>query len=685
MPNAALSAPEAPPQRPPAQTPREAERLYHVDAWGNGYFFVNEAGHAAVRPSAGSEAAIDLHAAAEMLRAEGVSFPAVLRFPDLLRTRVERLHAAFGAAIEAAGYAGAYRGVYPIKVNQLRPVVEAVLRAGRPHHFGLECGSRAELVAALPHIEGEALLICNGCKDPQMMRLLAEAQRVGKRALPVLERASEFEMLRRAAAVTEPSAEAPLAFGVRVRLSASGTGLWSESSGAHSKFGLSLAELLALADALESEPALRFRLVHFHLGSQIADLASVRDATREAARLYAALRQRGLPLDLLDIGGGLGVPYEAGNPDAAGWVGYTLDAYTRAVVEAAKSVCDDEGVPHPTLVSESGRALTAYHAVFVTDVLETRTKAPPAPGAPIETALHGNGKPSGKKKEASEGERRLAAVLEKLRVADENVETPVPAEALRALHAHAEEARRSAAERFRAGLLSLRAKAAVEKLYGAACYALGRHAARLGPAAERSPALSRLAAQAADHYLCNFSVFRSIPDHWALGQRFPVMPLGRLLERPTRRATLIDLTCDSDGAVADFVTPAGTKPFLELHPTRSGEPYPLGFFLVGAYQDTLGDMHNLFGQPSDVSLELDAEAPGGFRVASCRPATRVAEQLAEVRYDAEALRARLAAQAERAAAAGQCMPAQAEALQTAYAAALDEATYLAAQHPPFSM
>lgn len=661
MPDVSAPAPAAPPpsNEAPAQTPREAERRYHVEAWSNGYFFINAAGHMAVRPRAGTPAAIDLHDAVAMLRARGVALPAVLRFPGLLHTRVERLQRAFREAVTAAGYGGTYRGVYPVKVNQSRAVVEEILRAGRPYGLGLECGSRAELALALPYVEGEALLVCNGCKDAAMMRLLAGAQRVGKRALPVLERVEEFELLRQAAASAGADAAAPLCFGARVRLSTSGTGLWSESSGAHSKFGLSLAELLALAEALADAPAFSFELIHFHLGSQITDLGSIRAAATEAARLYAALRQRGLPLRLLDVGGGLGVPYEAGPPDAAavtdaaGGVGYTLGGYARAVVGAVHDVCRAEDVPPPTLISESGRALTAYHAVFVTDVLGARAKAPPG----YAPSFSDRGP--------------LAEALRTLRRSPE----PLSAEALQDVHARAEAARDEAAWRFRAGNLSLEAKAETERCYGVLCQALGDHAARLGAKA-RTPALDRLAARCADHYLCNFSVFRSIPDHWALGQRFPIVPLGRHLERPTRRATLVDLTCDSDGAVADFVAPWGRQPFLDLHPLRAGTPYPLGVFLVGAYQDTLGDMHNLFGTPSEVSLCLDAEAPGGFRVATCRPGTRVAEQLADVHYDAEALCSRLGAQAQEAAASGRCAASEADAFCAAYAGALAAGTYL---------
>ncbi len=648
LPDAYRSAPPAPP----------AATCYHIGAWGNRYFGVNQAGHVAAYPAGAEGPPVDLAAVMQALRRRGVRGPVTLRLRDLLGTRVRRLHAAFQEAIDAAGYDGTYRGVYPIKVNQYRHVVEALLEAGDACGLGLECGSKAELVAALPYaLRYGRLLLCNGCKDAQMMRLLLAPQQAGARAWPVLERRREFDLLMEEAGLTEEAASGAarangkgitsggLTFGARVRLSTCGAGLWSESSGEHSKFGLSLAELLEMADALAERPALRLRLLHFHLGSQIARLASVREATTEAARIYAALRRRGVPVDTLDIGGGLGVPYEAGNPEAQGYVDYTLGGYARAVVEAVRDVCDAEHVPHPALVSESGRALAAYHAVFVTEVLDVRRKAPERL-PPVETdapapcrALHGHA-------------RRAAE-----------------ADALEALHAAlggVEAARAEVVGAFRTGALGADARAQADQLYWAACAQIARRAEALAaglPTGDPPPAwLQRLRPLLADHYLCDFSVFRSLPDHWALRQRFPIMPLHRLDEPPTRRATLADLTCDSDGAIKDFVTPAGAKHVLELHPLRAGEPYYLGFFLVGAYQDVLGDKHNLFGPVAEALIGLDAEAPQGFRIAAVRPPLSVAEQLEHVHYTPQHL--------------ARDVQQEAPALHAAYAEALHSSTYL---------
>lgn len=662
-----MAAPDRPsPQTLSRWTPHEAEACYHVGAWGNGYFSVNDCGHAAVQPVGPGGPSIDLYAVTQALRAQGLAPPFVLRFPDLLHTRVRALNEAFREAMRAAGYEGTYRGVYPIKVNQLRPVIEEILEAGAPYGFGLECGSRAELVAALPYISGERLLVSNGCKDPALMRLLAGAQRLGQQALPVLERFTEFDMLRSASQSLPRNGQrsAPLCFGVRVRLSTSGAGLWSESSGEHSKFGLSLGELLWLADALEDD-ALHFCLLHFHLGSQITDLDSVRAAVEEAARIYAALHRRGLGLTHLDIGGGLGVPYEAGNPEAQGHINYTLASYTRAVVETLRAVCDAERVPHPTLVSESGRALTAYHALLVTAVLEVRAKTE----ADAFEALSTDGA-------ASPLLRKLDSLHERLRT----TEAPLPSERLRAAYRTNEALRAQTRAAFRQGRLSLEEKALASRRYWAVCHQLHAHGTSL-EAARQPDELHALYRALADHYLCDFSLFRSVPDHWALGQRFPIMPLHRLDEKPTRRGILNDLTCDSDGAVRSFVTPHGTSDTLALHPPRPGEPYYLGLFLLGAYQDVMGDMHNLFGRPAEAVVRAAPEAPEGFTIESIRPGETVDEELTLVQYEARALEERLGALLRHRQAEGICTAAQAEAFRSAYAEALRDTTYLHPQAP----
>lgn len=594
-----------------AWTPQAAEALYHVPAWGAGYFHVNKAGHVAVRPQGPEGPSIDLLEVVRRLRAQNVRPPFLLRFQDLLRTRVIQLNRAFHRAIAETGYASTYRCVYPIKVNQLREVVEEILEAGNPFSFGLECGSKSELLATLPYLDrDDMLLICNGCKDRTMMQLILAGQRLGKKVIPVIERMEEFQLLLEVMDERSlPQASLPAIFGVRLRLSATGAGLWSESGGETSKFGLSLAELLGLLDCIsDSHSGVSLQLLHFHMGSQIAHLAHIREAVTEATRIYARLRKRGLGIIYLDIGGGLGVTYEAGNPDAPGSIDYSLNEYARAVVATVQQVCGAERVPPPVLISESGRALTAYHSVFVTEVLDTRSRR-------YELPAWANG-----------GHHPL---LEELRWLYE----AAASEPLVAVYERLEALRHRVNRSFREGELSLEQKAEADQLYWAACTHLGNRLSRPSELEGLRPeTLQQLPTQLADHYLCNFSVFRSLIDHWAIGQRFPIMPIHRLDEPPTRRGILIDLTCDSDGQVSDFVTPVGEKHTLELHPLRPEEPYYLGFFLMGAYQDIMGDPHNLFGRVTEAHIYLDEDEPGNFYIELILPATTVEEQLAQVQY-----------------------------------------------------
>ncbi len=594
-----------------AWTPQAAEALYHVPAWSAGFFHVNEAGHVAVRPLGPEGSSIDLLEVVERLRAQNVHPPVLLRFQDLLRTRVQQLNRAFRRAIAETGYANTYRGVYPIKVNQLREVVEEILEAGAPFAFGLECGSKSELLATLPYLDrDDMLLICNGCKDRAMMQLILAGQRLGKKVIPVIERMAEFQLLLEVLEDrTLPQASMPAIFGVRLRLSATGAGLWSESGGETSKFGLSLSELLGLLDHIgDGHSGLSLQLLHFHMGSQIAHLVHIREAVTEAARVYARLRKRGLGITYLDIGGGLGVTYEAGNPDAPGSIDYSLGEYARTVVATVQQVCETEGVPPPVLISESGRALTAYHSVFVTEVLDTRSRR-------YELPAWANG--------------GIHPLLEELR----RIYDAAASEPLSATYEQLEVVRQQVNRSFREGALSLEQKAEAEQLYWATCARLCERLPRSPEALANLPEnLRQLPTQLADHYLCNFSVFRSLIDHWAIGQHFPIMPIHRLDEPPTRHGILIDLTCDSDGQVSDFVTPVGEKHTLELHPLRPGEPYYLGFFLMGAYQDIMGDQHNLFGRVTEAHIYLDEDEPGNFYVELILPGATVEKELAQVQY-----------------------------------------------------
>ncbi len=638
----------------PAWTAEDAEKTYFVQDWAGDYFFVNEAGHVAARPAWKSEVAIDLFQVVEALRARGVQLPVLIRLQDLLQARVIRINESFKAAIAATGYEASYQGVFPIKVNQLREVVEELLEAGRPYNYGLECGSKAEMIACMPYLETDRmLLIWNGCKDAESMRLALAGQKLGQNILPVIERVEDVDLLMHHARDLEVEGQ----FGVRIRLSTSGAGLWSESGGENSKFGISLTELLALVDRLrEREHPPAFRLLHFHLGSQIADLRNVRDAVEEAARIYARLYKRGLPVRYLDIGGGLGVSYEAGNPDVAGSINYVLDDYTRAVVEALGRICTEEGVPHPTLVSESGRAVTAFHSVLVLETLGAREKD------------HVEHYPAG---DASHPVlQELEGVLADVRRdGDENLRASAEA------HELAESLRARVLVLFRQGKLTLEEKAYAERLYWTACAAINA-GVRAGDAHLVPETLYGLDPQLRDQYLCNFSVFRSMVDYWAIGQRFPIMPLHRLLEEPTRRGTISDLTCDSDGQVTDFVAPEGDKRFIELHPLLPGQPYFLGCFLMGAYQDIMGDMHNLFGRVTEAHVYVDEEEPNNFYIEKILQGATVEEQLALVQYFPNDLERRMSDLIQQKVKSGHIRPPEGVLLLEQYKSIFSRPTYL---------
>lgn len=611
-------------------TPADADRLYHVSKWGMHYFGITDDGHVSVHPMGKDGPELDLYAIAEELRAEGVQTPFLIRFQDLLHTRVARLNEAFARAIADAGYRNVYQGVFPVKVNQLREVVEEVLEAGQPYKYGLECGSKAELVATLPYLESdEMLLVCNGYKDAEMMRLLRAGQLLGKNVIPILERPEELAMLREVAKGDldgdEPDAPQPAAFGVRVRLATQGAGLWSESGGEGSKFGLSFADLVALVAELRARPEpLDFRLLHYHLGSQLASAANVRLAALEAGRVYAWLHKQGLGVRYIDIGGGLGVTYDAGNAEVRGGIDYTLGEFTAAVVGAIMEACDAEGVPHPILVSESGRAVAAYHSMLVVEVVARRAKGQAEP------IVSGIAHPFLDALASAEGDLDALA-------APSGDGAPPPGTAsiddtallLDGFGARLDALREDAATAFRTGEMPLVVKAEAETRLWALQRRLRDTAARM---AVLTPSMVALDKALADHYLCDFSVFRSMVDHWALGQRFPIVPIHRLNEAPPHRGTLVDLTCDSDGKVASFISPAGDKHALELHDVHPGQPYLLGVFLMGAYQDIMGDMHNLFGRVTEAHVYADADEPGGYYVEQVMPGQSVEDILALVQY-----------------------------------------------------
>lgn len=638
----------------------EADLLYHIDRWGNPYFRVNREGHVAVRPVFDSDLEIDILSIVEEVRSRGIQLPVLLRFQDLLRRRVIELNESFRRAIDEFEYHNIYQGVYPIKVNQLHEVVLEILDAGETYNFGLECGSKAELLAALPHLERDnMLLICNGYKDSTMHSLILTGQRLGKKILPIMEKYREFEELMTMADQREISPS----FGVRVRLSTKGNGKWAESSGEASKFGIAIPEVLKIVEELKERGTTdALQLVHFHIGSQIQDIITLKGAVREATRVYAKLVKMGIGVKYIDVGGGLGVNYDAVDYGLDQSINYTLQEYVNGVVYTIKEICDIEEVPHPILVSESGRALTAHHSVLIMGVLGTtdRDDIPPLP--PVT-------------EQDEPVNRELYAVLDTLRhvVADTSRgEAQRKARCLEIFHDTVEK-KGEADLLFSLGYLSLEDKGKAETLYWTLLQGLYEALGTFDR--ETLPSdLYQVEEMLVDQYLCDFSVFQSMLDHWAIDQLFPIMPIHRLKEKPTERGTLVDLTCDSDGKIDRFIGDDGESTFLELHPLN-GEPYYLGCFLMGAYQDILGDMHNLFGRVNEVHVYADDEEPDNFYIETVIPGTNITEALSLVQYTSSDLRKRMDAIIREKVKQKDIRPRQGVDFLEQYSSALTEYTY----------
>jgi arginine decarboxylase len=647
-------------EEPPSWSVDDAKTLYNLDKWGSPYFTVNDQGHVAVRPLYEGDTEIDIYGVIEEVKRRGIQLPVLIRFQDLLRRRVIELNESFRRAIDEFEYKGLYQGVYPIKVNQLHEVVLEIMEAGEPYNFGLECGSKAELFATLPHLERDSmLLICNGYKDATMIRSMLMGRYLGKNVLPILEKYKEFEDIISEA---DQMGISP-AFGVRVRLATAGTGRWAESGGDVSKFGVSIPDVLKVTRILKERGQTdAFQLVHFHIGSQITDIMALKSAVREATRVYAKLVKMGMGVKYIDVGGGLGINYDSPEAGLQQSINYTLQEYVNGVVYTIKEICDIEEVPHPIIVSESGRALTAHHSVLVVGVLSATKKsvADELPAVTEEdqpvvrelqdalTAVENNTLGSGR----GAGQRK--------------------ARYLEAYH-DAVEKRREAELLFSLGYLSLEDKGKTEQLYWAVMQNLYLAMKQLDP--ESLPTdLYHVEEQLVDQYLCDFSVFQSMLDHWAIDQLFPVMPIHRLNEEPTRRGTLVDITCDSDGKVDQFIGDDGERSFLELHPT-DGSNYYLGFFLMGAYQDILGDMHNLFGRVNEVHVYADEEEPENFYIEKYIPGTTVTEALSLVQYFPSDLKKRMDALIREQVKAKKIRPPQGVAFAERYAKGLEEYTY----------
>jgi len=607
--NAHTPAP-APPEEP--WTIESARALYNIEGWGVGFFDINEAGHIVVKPDQEkTDRELDLFELANDLEEQGVGLPLLLRFSDILRSRIESLNEKFSRARQEFAYEGGYTTVYPIKVNQQRHVVEEIVEFGKVAGVGLECGSKPELQAVLGLAEHtDHMIVCNGYKDEEFMRLALMGQKLGHQVFIVLEQLSEVDVLLQ---VADELGVTPTA-GVRVKLYSEGSGRWAKSGGEKSKFGLSTAQLVKLVDRLKNEGRLDIlKLIHFHLGSQITDIRYIKAGLQEVSRYYAELRGLGVDITHVDVGGGLGVDYDGSNSTSQASVNYSLQEYADDVIYTLAEACRQHELPMPHIISESGRALTAHHALLLLSVIDVESQADNAvPDLTEEnpTLLH-----------------EMAAdyaSLSKPRVSRKRV---------REVYHDATFDKERAQDFFNSGVLTLRDRAIAEQIYLSTIAAVARIAHR--DRDEYSDIIDDLEATMVDRYFCNFSLFQSLPDSWAIDQIFPIMPIHRLNEEPTRRGTIQDVTCDSDGKIETFIGDRTPHKSLELHPFNDGDPYIIGIFLTGAYQEILGDLHNLFGDTNAVHIRLSAT--DGYEVTDLVHGDTVTEVLAYVQFRASDL------------------------------------------------
>jgi arginine decarboxylase len=628
----------------------DALELYNVPAWGLGYFSINEAGNVVVRPDTTPAHEIDLLDVVQGLQARDLAAPVVIRFSDILKHRLRHLAEAFARAIAENDYKNRYAAVFPIKVNQQRLVVDEVYRYGAEFGFGLEVGSKPELLAVMATTESasDRLIICNGFKDSSYIEAVILATKLGRTIIPVVENFSELELILRHATTHNVRPR----IGVRVKLASEGSGRWRDSAGEKSKFGLfvtEIMELLAVLKARGMEDCLK--LVHCHPGSQLQDIRRVKEAINELAHVYAELKLAGAGLEYIDVGGGLGVDYDGTNTNYASSMNYKLDEYASDVVYRVAAVCNSRGIGHPMIISESGRAIAAHHSVLIFNTLgssrldrfQVTAEEAAAPAASLPQPVRD--------------------LLDAWRLVDER--------RLVECYHDAQTARDQALQMFNLGLLSLQQRGLAERLYWAACQRILECCRKTGDTPEE---LAGLEDDLCDIYFCNFSLFQSLPDSWAIDQLFPIMPIHRLNERPVRNGVLADITCDSDGRINRFVSQRETKRTLEVHELRDGEEYYLAAFLVGAYQETLGDLHNLFGDTHVVHIKLHEE--GGWWIEEVVKGDTANKVLEYMEYDVAELAPALARDCERAVREGRMTVAEGQALKRFYEQELDGYAYL---------
>ena len=583
----------------------DSEELYNITGWGTSYFSINDAGHVVVTPRRDG-VTVDLKELVDELQLRDVASPMLLRFPDILDNRIEKMSSCFKQAAEEYGYKAENFIIYPIKVNQMRPVVEEIISHGKKFNLGLEAGSKPELHAVIAvNTDSDSLIVCNGYKDESYIELALLAQKMGKRIFLVVEKMNELKLIAKMAKQLNVQPN----IGIRIKLASSGSGKWEESGGDASKFGLTSSELLEALDFMESKGLKDcLKLIHFHIGSQVTKIRRIKTALREASQFYVQLHSMGFNVEFVDIGGGLGVDYDGTrSSNSEGSVNYSIQEYVNDSISTLVDVSDKNGIPHPNIITESGRALTAHHSVLIFEVLETAT----LPEWDDEEEIA---------PDAHELVQELYSIWDSL---NQN-------KMLEAWH-DAQQIREEALDLFSHGIVDLKTRAQIERLYWSITREINQIAGGLKHAPDEFRGLSKLLA---DKYFCNFSLFQSLPDSWAIDQIFPIMPIQRLDEKPERSATLQDITCDSDGKIANFISTRNVAHYLPVHSLKKTEPYYLAVFLVGAYQEILGDMHNLFGDTNAVHVSVNEK---GYNVEQIIDGETVAEVLDYVQYNPKKL------------------------------------------------
>lgn len=621
----------------------DSAELYNITGWGLKYFSINDNGHVQVTPREGC-ASVDLKELMDELQIRDITAPVLLRFPDILDNRIEKISRCFKQAAEEYKYGAQNFIIYPIKVNQMRQVVDEIVSHGKKFNIGLEAGSKPELHAVLAtNIDEHNLIICNGYKDENYVELALLAQKMGRRIFLVVEKLNELHLIARLAKRigVRPN------IGIRIKLSSSGSGKWEESGGDHSKFGLNSSELLEAVDALakyKMEDCLK--LIHFHIGSQITKIRRIKNALREATQFYVQLTKMGFSIDFIDIGGGLGVDYDGTRSSASeNSMNYSIQEYANDAISAIVDACEKNGLKQPNVITESGRSLSAHHSILIIETLET-TQLP---------VWNDN-------EEVSDSDHELARELYQIwdRLGQQSL--------LESWH-DALQIREEALDRFSLGMLDLHTRAQIEKLF----WSVAREVNDIAKTMKHVPEELRISKMLPDKYFCNFSLFQSLPDSWAIDQMFPIMPISRLDEKPTRTATIQDVTCDSDGKINCFISSHGFSNALPIHPIKNGESYYLGVFLVGAYQEILGDMHNLFGDTNTVHVSVHKD---GYEIEQMIDGETVAEVLDYVQYNPKKLVRNVETWVTRSMKSGKITPEEGREFLSNYRSGLYGYTYL---------